>query len=51
MAEPECLQEAIHNFVHDMLHYSPAAQRIETLWRVSVSVPLVFDESIYNLGI
>jgi hypothetical protein len=27
--------EAMHNFVHDMLHNSPAAQRIESLWRVS----------------
>lgn len=25
--------EAMHNFVHDMLHNSPAAQRIESLWR------------------
>lgn len=25
----------MHNFVHDMLHYSPAAQRIEALWLVS----------------
>ncbi|KAF5362511.1 hypothetical protein D9756_002677 [Leucocoprinus leucothites] len=24
--------EAMHNFVHDMLHDSPAAQRIEALW-------------------
>ncbi|KAF8524172.1 HD domain-containing protein [Gautieria morchelliformis] len=24
--------EAIHNFVHEMLHNSPAAQRIEALW-------------------
>ncbi|KIJ55207.1 hypothetical protein M422DRAFT_23821 [Sphaerobolus stellatus SS14] len=24
--------EAMHNFVHDMLHNSPAAQRIEALW-------------------
>ncbi|KAF9499379.1 HD domain-containing protein [Pleurotus eryngii] len=24
--------EAMHNFVYDMLHYSPAAQRIEALW-------------------
>jgi len=24
--------EAMHNFVHDMLHNSPAAQRIESLW-------------------
>ncbi|KAG8932742.1 hypothetical protein FRC02_000643 [Tulasnella sp. 418] len=23
---------AMNNFVHDMLHYSPAAQRIEALW-------------------
>ncbi|KAI0060664.1 HD domain-containing protein [Artomyces pyxidatus] len=25
--------EAMHNFVHDMLHNSPAAQRIEALWQ------------------
>ncbi|TFY66295.1 hypothetical protein EVG20_g4800 [Dentipellis fragilis] len=25
--------EAMHNFVHDMLHNSPAAQRIEALWK------------------
>jgi len=24
--------EAMHNFVHDMLHDSPAAQRINSLW-------------------
>ena len=27
--------EAMHNFVHDMLHDSPAAQRISSLWLVS----------------
>lgn len=26
--------EAMHNFVHDMLHDSPAAQRINSLWLV-----------------
>jgi hypothetical protein len=26
----------MHNFVHDMLHNSPAAQRIEALWKVSL---------------
>jgi len=25
--------EAMHNIVHDMLHNSPAAQRIDSLWR------------------
>ncbi|CAL1715145.1 unnamed protein product [Somion occarium] len=25
--------EAMHNFIHDMLHDSPAAQRIEAFWR------------------
>jgi len=25
--------EAMHNFVHDMLHNSPAAQRIDSLWQ------------------
>ncbi|KAI0630804.1 HD domain-containing protein [Trametes polyzona] len=25
--------EAMHNFVHEMLHSSPAAQRIEALWK------------------
>lgn len=24
--------DAMHNFLHEMLHYSPAAQRIELLW-------------------
>ena len=28
------MQEAIHNFVHEMLHNHPAAQRIDALWRV-----------------
>ena len=23
----------MNNFVHEMLHYSPAAQRIEALWQ------------------
>lgn len=27
--------EAMHNFIHDMLHDSPAAQRINDLWLVS----------------
>ena len=27
-------QEAMHNFIHDMLHASPAALRIEALWEV-----------------
>jgi putative hydrolase of HD superfamily len=27
--------EAMHNFVHDMLHDSPAAQRIQALWHVN----------------
>lgn len=32
-AEKQRLEaEAMHNFLHDMLHYSPAAQRIEALW-------------------
>lgn len=26
-------EEAMHNFIHEMLHNSPAAQRIEALWR------------------
>jgi len=26
-------EEAIHNFVHEMLHDSPAARRIEALWQ------------------
>ncbi|KAF8330500.1 HD domain-containing protein [Amanita rubescens] len=26
-------EEAMHNFVHDMLHFSPAAQRIYALWK------------------
>jgi len=25
--------DAMHNFIHDMLHNSPAAQRIESLWK------------------
>lgn len=28
------IQEAMHNFVHEMLHDSPAAQRIMALWQV-----------------
>ena len=28
------LQEAMHSFVHDMLHFSPPAQRIYALWKV-----------------
>jgi putative hydrolases of HD superfamily len=28
-------QEAMHNFVHDMLHGSPAALRIKSIWQVS----------------
>jgi len=28
--------EAMHNFVHDMLHNSSAAQRIEALWHVGL---------------
>lgn len=28
------LQEAMHSFVHDMLHFSPPAQRIHALWKV-----------------
>ncbi|GJJ11452.1 hypothetical protein Clacol_005685 [Clathrus columnatus] len=31
--EASNLQEAMHNFVYDMLHYSAAAQRIEALWK------------------
>jgi hypothetical protein len=27
-------QEAMHHFVHDMLHDSPAARKIEVLWKV-----------------
>ncbi|KAF8579910.1 HD domain-containing protein [Ramaria rubella] len=26
-------EEAMHNFIHDMLHNTPAAQRIEALWK------------------
>lgn len=26
----------MHNFVHDMLHSSPAAQRIMSLWQVRI---------------
>jgi putative hydrolase of HD superfamily len=29
------IQEAMHNFLHEMLHDSPAAQRIDALWKVS----------------
>ena len=35
------LQDAMHNFVHDMLHNSPAAQRIESLWRVRFAKSLL----------
>lgn len=42
------IQEAMQNFVHDMLHNSPAAQRIEALWKViyllSASRIHIFDE-------
>ena len=27
-------QDAMHNFIHDMLHATPAALRIEALWKV-----------------
>jgi hypothetical protein len=33
----------MRNFVHDMLHGSPAALRIEALWNVSLA-PLNLDE-------
>ena len=26
----------MHNFVHEMLHNSPSAQRIEALWQVNL---------------
>lgn len=29
----------MRNFVHDMLHESPAALRIEALWKVSLPSP------------
>ncbi|OBZ73881.1 HD domain-containing protein C4G3.17 [Grifola frondosa] len=33
-AEKRCLEaEAMHNFTHEMLHDSPAAQRILALWK------------------
>jgi hypothetical protein len=35
----QALQEAMHNFVHDMLHFSPAAQRIYALWKVCLVAP------------
>ena len=31
-------QEAMHNFVREMLHDSPAARRIEALWEVRSSI-------------
>ena len=33
----------MHNFVHDMLHNSPAARRIESLWRVRFVKFLIFE--------
>lgn len=34
-------QEAMHNFIHDMLHTYPAALRMEALWEVRLT-PSVF---------
>ena len=38
------IQEAMHNFVHDMLHSSPAAQRMYALWKV----PMIIRSSGMN---
>jgi putative hydrolase of HD superfamily len=39
----------MHNFVHEMLHDSPAARRIETLWQVwPLSVPLTPNSSWFQ---
>jgi hypothetical protein len=35
----------MHNFVHDMLHNSPAARRIESLWRVRFAKSLNVDDN------
>ena len=32
------IQEAMHNFVHEMLHDSPAAQRMMVLWQVCLAL-------------
>lgn len=32
-------QEAMHNFVREMLHDSPAAQRMLALWQVHCTLP------------
>ena len=35
----QALQEVMHYFVHDMLHFSPAAQRIYALRKVCLMIP------------
>ena len=34
----------MHNFVHDMLHDSPAARRIGTLWQVHLPHTLIMPK-------
>lgn len=36
----------MRNFVHEMLHRSPAAQRIEALWQVQLSLAPVIPKPI-----
>ena len=44
------VQEAMHNFVHEMLHDSPAAQQIDALWRVGFSLhPETCNSSTWTL--
>ena len=38
----------MHNFVHEMLHHSPAAQRIEALWQVQLSLAPVISKPIFD---
>lgn len=37
----------MHNFVHEMLHNSSAAQRIEALWQVSIYILQVYSAGVY----
>ena len=38
----------MHNFVHEMLHHSPAAQRIEALWQVQLWLAPVISKPILD---
>jgi len=45
------VQEAMHNFIHEMLHDSPAAQPIDALWRVSSSYLLSRNVQLESVDI